>query len=127
MRPLIALFCLSLAPHALAVESTTLRKMKRCMCCCSTKLAAWPTTLPSHLIDLSGAIAPSVSYARWFYNQAPDIDRLTVEVSNDNGTTWKIVEVVPHTDGWVLKHWRIADFVVPTAAMRLPRRMSTSR
>ncbi len=77
-----------------------------------------PTTLTSHLIDLSGAIDPIVSYARWFYNQAPDIDRLTVEVSNDNGTTWKIVEVVPHTDGWVLKHWRIADFVVPTAAMR---------
>jgi hypothetical protein len=55
------------------------------------------TTLLSPVIDLSGAAAASVSYARWYSNDtgaAPNADTFVVDVSSNNGTTWVNLETV---------------------------------
>jgi V8-like Glu-specific endopeptidase len=78
-----------------------------------------PTRLISPALRLADAPEAVVSYARWFYNDDRDQDRLDVEVSNDDGNTWRLVESVPHVDGWVETKFRVADFVTPTDAVRV--------
>ena len=78
-----------------------------------------PTRLLSPTLDLSTAAEPYVRYARWFYNDDQDEDRLVVEVTNNGGLSWKLIESVEHTPGWVVKNWRLRDFVTPTALVQL--------
>ena len=72
-----------------------------------------PTRLISPTIDLSSSPAANVSYARWFYNDDNDIDRLLCEVSDDNGASWVTMENVSHKDGWEVVSFRVAEFVTP--------------
>jgi hypothetical protein len=45
---------------------------------------------------------------------------MPISISNDGGTTWVLLEDVTENAGaWVQKTFRIADFVTPTATMRL--------
>jgi len=78
-----------------------------------------PTRLLSPVLDLSSAPDAVVSYARWFFNDDNDGDRLTVEVSNNNGSTWTLVESVGNTGGWTTHSFRVADFVAPTSQVRV--------
>lgn len=79
-----------------------------------------PTRLISPVFDLGTQPEAAVSYARWFWNDDGDIDRLDVHISNNNGTTWTLVESVGHTGAqWVPHQFRIADFIAPTAQMKL--------
>lgn len=78
-----------------------------------------PTHLISPTLDLSDGADYVVSYARWFSNDDRDQDRLTVAVSNNNGTSWTTVESVAHTGAWVQASFRVADYVTPTATVRL--------
>lgn len=78
-----------------------------------------PTILISPTFDLSDATEPTISYARWFFSDDNDIDRLDVEVSNDNGTTWTIVESVPQSEGWIKQTFRLRDFITPTSQMKV--------
>jgi len=78
-----------------------------------------PTRLISPAIDLSASPDAIVSYARWFSNDDQDIDRLDVHVSNDDGTTWTLVESVSNTGGWTTHDFRVADFVEPTSQVRI--------
>ncbi len=77
-----------------------------------------PTRLSSPMFDLSAQPDALLRYARWFSNDDGDIDRLDVDISNNNGSTWTLVESVPGAQGWVQKQVRIADFVTPTSQMR---------
>ncbi|UCD75070.1 MAG: hypothetical protein JSV91_14950 [Phycisphaerales bacterium] len=77
-----------------------------------------PTRLISPTIDLSGASEANVSYARWFYNDDNDADRLLCEVSNDNGASWITMENVSHKDGWEVVAFRVGDFVTPNDQVR---------
>lgn len=87
---------------------------------CNSDLDGGPTRLTTEAYDLSATTEPTLSYARWFSNDDNDIDRLTVEISNDNGTNWTLIESVPNTAGWVQKSWRIKDFVpTPGTAVRV--------
>mgnify|MGYP003631549181 FL=1 len=58
------------------------------------------TILNSPLFDISNVDRPSVSYWRWFDNTGsgvgagPGEDDFTVEMSDDGGTTWFLLEVV---------------------------------
>jgi len=70
-----------------------------------------PTMLISPLLDLSGAADPVLGYARWFMNDDHDADRLDVEISNDGGGSWVLIESVPHTEGWVERTARILDYL----------------
>jgi hypothetical protein len=80
-----------------------------------------PTRLLSPVFDLAAADNASISYARWFYNDDGDIDRLTVEISNNGGTTWTLVESVAdsNTGGWVERTIDPASFVTLTNQMRM--------
>jgi hypothetical protein len=74
-----------------------------------------PTRLISPTFDLAGNPEALVRYARWFANDDFDADRLTVEVSNDNCGSWRLVETVGNTSGWTTHSFRVADFVTPTS------------
>lgn len=78
-----------------------------------------PTRLTSPAMDLSAPGAYSVSYARWFSNDDNDIDRLTIEVSNNNGSSWTLVESVGNTGGWQPASFVVNDFVAPTSQVRV--------
>jgi subtilisin family serine protease len=80
-----------------------------------------PTRLISPVFDMSGGGEATISFARWFFNDDGDEDRLVVEVSNNGGTSWTVVESVADSNsgGWNEHSFRVADFVAPTATMRL--------
>lgn len=85
------------------------------------------TTLISPAFNLTGVLAPKISYWRWYSNsQAPaaNTDTLVVEISNDNGATWTNVETVgpsgPETrGGWILHEFSVSAIVTPSAQMKL--------
>ncbi|MEO1129319.1 MAG: matrixin family metalloprotease, partial [Planctomycetota bacterium] len=77
------------------------------------------TRLVSPVFDITGLTEPTVSYARWFDNTAgdsPQQDVMTIEVSDDGGSSWQTLEIVGPTTGdanpevtggWVEKSFRI--------------------
>lgn len=81
------------------------------------------TTLLSPVLDCSGVSDPYVSYWRWYSNNQganPGSDTFPISISNDGGITWTTLEIVTENAGtWVQKSFRIADFVAPTATVRL--------
>ncbi len=88
-------------------------------CAGDCDLDGGPTRLISPTLDLSDGQVYQVGYARWFYNDNRDVDRLTVQVSNNNGASWVTVEDVPHTDGWVYQTFCVSDYVTPTAQVKV--------
>lgn len=78
-----------------------------------------PTRLISPVLDLSGGSNWQISYARWFGNDDNDADRLTVEISSDNGANWVPVESVGNTGGWTTNTFVADSFITPTATVRL--------
>jgi len=80
-----------------------------------------PTRLTSPLIDLSGASSVAISYARWSVSFNGVTDALTVEVSNNGGTSWTPVESVPGLSSgtWVAHSFQLEDFVAPTNQVRV--------
>ncbi len=87
---------------------------------CNSDIDWGPTRLSSPVFDLSGTMDPVLSYARWFTCDdagTSEEDFLVVEVSNDGGATWTLLEQVEHTDGWVVRSFNLLDYVTPTAEM----------
>lgn len=77
-----------------------------------------PTRLFSRSFDLSNSFDPQLTYARWF-QETGEGDTLVVELSNDDGANWVTVEVAGETAYWTPVTVRIADFITPTAAVRV--------
>ncbi len=79
-----------------------------------------PTRLLSPAFDLASAPEAVITYSRWVLSIQGTTDPLVVEVSNNNGSTWTQVESLgPSSGGWQKKSFRVADFVAPTALVRL--------
>ena len=79
-----------------------------------------PTRLISPVIDLSAAHEPVLEYARWWGNDDQDGDPFVVELSDDGGTTWALVEQVADVpNGWVPRTIAIRDHVSLTAQVQL--------
>jgi subtilisin family serine protease len=78
-----------------------------------------PTRLLSPAFDLSNRHGVHVSYARWFTNDDQDADRLDVEVSNDDGSTWTLIESVAGGAGWTVADYELEHFVALTSTVRL--------
>jgi len=84
-------------------------------------------TLTSPVYDLSGLSDPHVAYWRWWSNKNEIFgvdDTFRVDISNNGGGTWTLVEFLPagHVDGlggWIRHQVRVADFVTPTSNVRL--------
>ena len=86
------------------------------------------TTLTSPVFDASPPSTGSdvrtiLSYARWYSNDtgnAPNADSMLVEVSNDDGQSWTLVEDVTENAGaCVRKSFEVSDFVSPTIELRV--------
>jgi hypothetical protein len=81
--------------------------------------------LTSPVLNATGGEA-FISYARWYSNNfgaEPNADTFLVQISNNNGSSWTTLETVGPVNqangGWYQKTFRIADFVAPTASVRL--------
>ena len=83
------------------------------------------TTLTTSAFDATagGATNPLVEFYRWYRNDlggAPQSDTLHVQISNNGGASWVTVEDVLTSSGvWVRDLFPIADFIAPTANMKL--------
>ncbi|MFG0241144.1 MAG: GC-type dockerin domain-anchored protein [Phycisphaerales bacterium JB054] len=79
-----------------------------------------PTRLISPIYDLSGTVDPTVSYARWFYVDNNDEDRLTVQVSSNGGNSWVQLETTRSAgEQWVVPVFHIRDYVELTDRFRI--------
>jgi hypothetical protein len=79
-----------------------------------------PTILTSPMLDMSGLNDPILRYARWWANDDQDGDPFDVEISNDGGANWVLVEhVINIPDGWVFKEWSVEDFITLTSEMKV--------
>ena len=84
------------------------------------------TTLTSPIMD---ATAPNavISYHRWFSNDfgaSPFQDIFVVEISNDGGQSWQLLESVgpdgPEVQGgWIHKSFLVSDQITPTDQFRI--------
>ena len=81
------------------------------------------TTLVSPNYGLGSGADPRFSYWRWYSNEtggAPNADSMPIELSVDGGISWVLVEdVTENARAWVFRSFRVADFVTPTAQLRL--------
>jgi choice-of-anchor B domain-containing protein len=85
------------------------------------------TTLQSPRFNLASSPNAIVSYWRWYSNSqgaAPNADVFTVDVSNNDGATWVNAETVgpagaQTAGGWYFHQFRVADFVAPSATVRV--------
>ncbi|MEM1331562.1 MAG: S8 family serine peptidase [Planctomycetota bacterium] len=85
------------------------------------------TVLTSPMLDATGLENPTVSYQRWLVNDIGsngNLETMVVEISNDGGGTWTILETVDPTSleasgGWIYKEFSISEFVTPTADLQL--------
>ena len=85
------------------------------------------TTLFSPAYDLSGYDSATVSYWRWYSNDAgasPSSDVFRVFVSDDGGASWSLLEEVgpagsQASGGWFEASYAVEDFVSLTDAVRL--------
>ncbi len=79
-----------------------------------------PTQLESPDMDFSAGDG-LISYKCWAFNDNADLnDGLVVEVSNDGGTSWTMVEnMTQKAGGWLERYFRLSDYVVPSANVRV--------
>ncbi len=83
------------------------------------------TTLISPTIDLSSGEA-AIHYARWYSNDfgnAPYSDTMHIYISNDDGSSWTLVEKVGPVEqasgGWYEHSFLVSDYVTPTALIKM--------
>ncbi len=84
------------------------------------------TTLVSPVLDLTGLPDATISYWRWYSNDAgasPNQDVFRVDITAD-GSNWVNVETVGPTGpevsgGWFQHQFRVGDFITPSATVQL--------
>jgi choice-of-anchor B domain-containing protein len=78
------------------------------------------TRLLSPVLNLASAPEARITYSRWFLSLVGTVDSLVTQVSADNGLNWATVSsVTPATGGWQKTTFRVADYVTPTAQVRV--------
>ena len=85
------------------------------------------TSLVSNQIDLSATESATISYARWYSNNAgasPNADVFEVFVSDDDGMNYVLVETVGPagagtSGGWIETGFNVGDFVDLTSTIRV--------
>jgi hypothetical protein len=74
-----------------------------------------PTWLTSPLLHLGDTEDPLLSFAYWWYNNAEDGDPFKIELSENGGASWVLVDTIANIPGgWNEYLLRIADFITPT-------------
>ena len=93
---------------------------------CNSDVDDGATVLTSPILDASDPDS-AISYWRWYSNTAgsnPFQDDMNVEVSDDSGSSWTVLETIgptgPEADGgWFFRTFRIDDFVTTTNQFRI--------
>ncbi len=76
-----------------------------------------PTMAISPVFDLSRGDG-EVSCYLWHANDDSD-DPMTVEVSNDDGVSWTVVEQLINTSGWERCEFTVSEYVTPSDRVRV--------
>ena len=86
----------------------------------NTDVDGGATRLTSPTLDATGA-DPHVHYWRWWDDAGASDDVFTVEVSDDDGSSWTTLETIgPNVLGeWTYRSFRIADFVTPNSQFKI--------
>jgi flagellar hook capping protein FlgD len=81
------------------------------------------TTLYSPVMNLSGLVAPIVSYWRWYSNDSgenPGQDPWRAQVSSNGGATWVTVDSTrASAAAWTEVRFSVASYVQPSANVRM--------
>lgn len=81
-----------------------------------------PVSLISPTFELAGTDA-TLSYSRWWFcsdfGNPAEQDSLRVEITNNGGATWTLVEEVFQSQQWHIESFKVSDFVVPTNNVRV--------
>jgi choice-of-anchor B domain-containing protein len=80
------------------------------------------TTLTSPNFDLTGVVDPVCAYYLWYVNDGNSIvdDVFLVQISNNGGGSWtQVASISASTYAWQRREFRVADFVAPTATVKL--------
>ncbi|MCE2884972.1 MAG: choice-of-anchor B family protein [Planctomycetaceae bacterium] len=81
------------------------------------------TTLLSPVFDMSQMDEPTIEYWYWYSNNlggAPGLDSMPVEITNNGGTSWVLIEdIATNNSLWTKRSWRVRDFITPTANVRV--------
>ena len=85
------------------------------------------TTVKSPTIDMSAASSAVVGYWRWYSNNAggdPNNDVFTVDISNNNGSSWVNAETVGPSGagtsgGWIYHEFSVSSILTPTNQMKM--------
>jgi choice-of-anchor B domain-containing protein len=79
-----------------------------------------PTRLISPIFDLSAHPEARITYWRWLLSIVGTTDNLITQISSNGGTNWTTVSSIgPATGGWEHVSFRIADYITPTAQVRV--------
>ncbi len=78
-----------------------------------------PTYLVSPAFDLQGSDA-FITYARWAYSSTGVHDHLAIEISNDGGSSWTLVDTIENTgSSWQTTSFIVGSFVPPTSEVQV--------
>ncbi|MDM7916676.1 MAG: M28 family peptidase [Candidatus Eisenbacteria bacterium] len=81
------------------------------------------TTLTTPVYDLSHVVQPKVVYWRWYTNNLgnnPNEDTWLVQISSDGGNSWADLErTTQSANQWTRMEFVVADYVTPTAQVRV--------
>ncbi len=87
---------------------------------CNTDVDGGPTYLSSPTLDLSAVDDPVVELAYWWRNDDQDGDPLNIEVSNDNGMNWTLIETIAdQPEEWLVWSAHLADYVALTSEVKI--------
>ena len=79
-----------------------------------------PTYLISPTLDLSGTQDPILRLAYWWANDDQDGDPLNIEVSNDGGDTWTLIETIANVPPqWFEWSAHLTDYTTLTTEMKV--------
>ena len=71
-------------------------------------------------MDLGGAEEALLRYSRWWVNDDLDGDPFDVEVSDDGGASWTLLECVTDSPaGWFERNYELGNYVELTSQMRV--------
>jgi hypothetical protein len=87
----------------------------------NSDLDGGPSIATSPAINLAGYQSAILSMRRWFSLNNADADRMTIEVSGDNGATWTVVESIQNDPQWTLftTDLAAANVLTPNARIRV--------
>ena len=91
----------------------------------SSDMDGGPTTATSPVMDLSGLDHPTLSYSRWYFcddtMNPSDVDAFVVEVSNNGGGSWTVLESVDYhgANAWKTRTFDLSSFIAITSTMQV--------